>query len=466
MKLLVFSIMITTLLAMNLAFAQTEELISVKTSEKSYEEGDTIVISGQVSSIILDAPMTIQIFHVNSLVEIAQVVVANDGKFTLTLKAAGSAWQEEGTYTVRASYSGQIVETSFDFFTKTSSSETTNIFEVDAGRFGTFDVDYTIRSGTVKNMIIDYEKFALDVILDTDADGTITLDLPRQSIDAKKSDGSDDTFLVYIDGAEVRPEETSTTQTSRILKIEFEEGDSDIEIIGNVLFTTPVTSSMKITAILDESKYVQGDIISVSGKVSPASKSTVKLSISNPLGNIIWTENLVAKSDGVFSTLIIAGGDDWQKTGRYTLTARVGNTQSTTSFTFDLDQSTPDEPKLPRPTPVNTIKILSVEATDQQGNPKSYTRGDMGFVKVVVSANQKISTLLTVNLFDSELTTIGIGSFRTTLGTGESEMILSFLIPDDAATGGANVYANAFSDWPSNGGVPQTGEVSSQERIL
>ena len=117
------------------------------------------------------------------------------------------------------------------------------------------------------------------------------------------------------------------------------------------------------------------------------------------------------------------------------------------------------------PTPLNQIQIISVDATDQQGNPSSFTRGEMGFVKVVVMANKNIATLLTVNLFDSELTTIGIGSFRSTLSSGESEMILSFMIPSDAALGNANVYANAFSDWPSNGGVPQTMEVSSLEKI-
>ena len=89
----------------------------------------------------------------------------------------------------------------------------------------------------------------------------------------------------------------------------------------------------------------------------------------------------------------------------------------------------------------------------------------MGFVKVIVSANKSITTLITVNLFDSELTTIGIGSFRSTLSSGQSEMILSFFIPDDAATGAADIYANAFSDWPSSGGVPLTGEFSAQVRI-
>jgi len=227
------------------AFAQTGELISVKTSEKSYEEGDIIVISGNVTSIILDLPVTLQVFHKVNLVEIAQLVVAQDGKFTHTISAEGPLWKNEGEYTIRVSYgSTNVVESYFDFITKQSISETTNIFEVDAGSYGTFDVDYTIRGGNVTDMLVDTDNFSLIVRIDSVSDGSITLELPRNSIDAKKSDSIDDAFLVFIDGAEVRPEETSTTQTSRILKIEFEEGDSDIEIIGT--FVVPEFGSIAI----------------------------------------------------------------------------------------------------------------------------------------------------------------------------------------------------------------------------
>lgn len=226
------------------AFAQTEELISIKTSDKSYEDGDTIVISGNVTAIILDTPITLQIFYENNLVDIGQIIVAQDGSYSFTLKAAGDNWKKDGTYTIRANYSGKIIETTIEFFSKQSVIETTNIFEVDAGSYGTFDIDYTIRGGTVTNMLIDSEIFALIVIIDSESDGSITLDLARISIDAKKSDNTDDTFLIFIDGAEVRPEETSTTQTSRILKIDFEEGDSDIEIIGT--FVVPEFGSIAI----------------------------------------------------------------------------------------------------------------------------------------------------------------------------------------------------------------------------
>lgn len=226
------------------AFAQIEENLSCLTSEKSYEEGDTIVVSGNVKAIILDEPVTLRILYESTIIDIAQLQVAQDGSYSHTIKAEGQSWNRDGEYRISCFYGGTTVETTIEFFSKQSVVETTNIFEVDAGSYGTFDIDYTIRGGTVKNMLIDSEIFALIVIIDSESDGSITLELPRNSIDAKKSDNTDDAFLVFIDGAEVRPEETSTTQTSRTLKIEFEEGDSDIEIIGT--FVVPEFGSIAI----------------------------------------------------------------------------------------------------------------------------------------------------------------------------------------------------------------------------
>jgi len=214
------------------AFAQTNELLSVKTSENSYEEGDTIIISGNVTAVILDTPVTLQIFHEGNLVDIAQITVAQDGKFTHTMLAKGPLWQKDGKYIIRASYgTNYMVETNFEYNTKLSVIETTDIFEVDAGSYGTFDVHYTVRGATVKSMIIDPGVFALIVIVETQDDGSITLDLPRESIDAK-NDSMDDSFIILIDGVEVPYKEIATDVDSRTITIEFEQGDSDIEIIG------------------------------------------------------------------------------------------------------------------------------------------------------------------------------------------------------------------------------------------
>ncbi len=228
----VFSIVFVALFFTTMTAFGQGQLIFVEVSQNSYEEGDKIVVFGNVTSIILDTPITLQIFHEGNLVDIAQVQIAQDSNYAHTFIAKGPLWQKDGKYVVRAFYAKTTIETSFDFYSKQALIETTDVFEVDAGSYGTFDIDYTVRSATVKEMIVDPRIFALIVILETDDNGCIILKLPRESIDATKTGDQDDKFIILIDGAEVPYREISTNTDSRTITIEFEEGDSDIEIIG------------------------------------------------------------------------------------------------------------------------------------------------------------------------------------------------------------------------------------------
>ena len=229
----VLSIVIVALFFTTMTAFGQGQLIFVETSQKTYEEGDTIVVSGNVTSIITDTPVLLQIFYEGNFVELAQIDVAQDGNYAHTIIAQGPLWQKDGKYTVRVSYGTSVtIETSFEFFTKGACEETTDSFDAIIEDGGTFDVDYTVRGATVKEMIVDPQTFALIVILETDDNGCIILKLPRESIDAKKADDQDDKFIILIDGAEVPYREISTNADSRTITIEFEEGDSDIEIIG------------------------------------------------------------------------------------------------------------------------------------------------------------------------------------------------------------------------------------------
>jgi len=80
-------------------------------------------------------------------------------------------------------------------------------------------------------MVIDFEGLALIISIDSSSDGTITLNIPREFMDAKTTNGEDDSFIILIDGSEVEVSQTATT-SARTLTINFLEGDSEIEIIG------------------------------------------------------------------------------------------------------------------------------------------------------------------------------------------------------------------------------------------
>jgi predicted secreted protein with PEFG-CTERM motif len=186
------------------------------------------------------------------MVAIAQKPIAQDGTFSHTILAEGPLWKKSGTYLVRASYEVggvTISETEFNYSSKSEVSEITTNFEVDAGSYGTFDVEYTIKGGTVKNMVVDSKTFAIIVQIDATDEGEITLDLPREFLGAEKQDGKDDTFIILIDGIEVAYQESVVIADSRVITINFEQGDSDIEIIGTYVIPEFGTIVMMILIV-------------------------------------------------------------------------------------------------------------------------------------------------------------------------------------------------------------------------
>jgi hypothetical protein len=105
-------------------------------------------------------------------------------------------------------------------------------------------------------------------------------------------------------------------------------------------FTTGITkidtssSDIQISLSIqtDLESYNKKDLISISG-VSD-SIGIVNLSIENQNNKLVWTEQISLKNGGQFSTLAIAGGDGWEKSGTYTI--KVDNGKETKSNTFSF----------------------------------------------------------------------------------------------------------------------------------
>jgi predicted secreted protein with PEFG-CTERM motif len=132
---------------------------------------------------------------------------------------------------------GNIAETSFFYTPDSEVLTTSNIFEVDAGNSGTFDLSYTIRGGTLSDISIDENIFGLVVDIDASDNGKIVLDLPRKYIDAEKQNGKDEVFIILVekqngDVIETTYKEETSHSEMRTIIIDFEEGDSQIQIIG------------------------------------------------------------------------------------------------------------------------------------------------------------------------------------------------------------------------------------------
>jgi len=225
-------------------------LISVKTDTQNYDQGDTILISGQVSTIIGETQVSLQIFHDGNLIDIAQIKVAKDGNYSHTVFAQGPLWKNVGEYTVKVVYgSSNIAETYFNFTPTMELPENTSNFEVNSGDSGTFDIPYTIIGGTVESIVIDPSIFGLRINLNAINDGKLILDLPREFIDAEKQNGNDEIFIVLIDNVQTTYDEKLSHSEFRPITINFEDGDSEIQIIGTYVIPEFGTMVMIILTI-------------------------------------------------------------------------------------------------------------------------------------------------------------------------------------------------------------------------
>ena len=250
MKIIIFyTLMILAVISMGTAFAQ-ESLIIVETDESNYQEGDTIVISGEVATIIGETQITMQLFKGANMVEIAQIKVSQDGNYVHTIIAQGPLWKNLGDYTVRTVYGeNNIAETSFSYTSELQTTETTKEFPVDAGDSGTFDIKYTIRGGLVESIDIEPENLGLSVKINSSNNGKIILELPREFIDSEKQNGKDEEFIILINDVQTTYEEIQSDSEIRSLGINFEKGYSEIQIIGTYVIPEFGTIVMVILTI-------------------------------------------------------------------------------------------------------------------------------------------------------------------------------------------------------------------------
>ena len=244
-----YSLIIVAIISSSVAFAENS-LISVQTDDSNYDEGDTILISGQISTIIGDTQVTLQLFKDSNMIEIAQIKVSQDGNYSHTIIAEGPQWQSEGQYVVKVVYGeGNVAEVPFSFTPESEVIQTTTNFEVNAGDSGTFDIQYSIRGGIVENISINPKIFGLVVKINALDDGTLILDLPREYIDAEKQNGKDDVFIILIDDTETTYEEPILYSEFRTVTIDFEQNDSEIQIIGTYVIPEFGTIVMIILTI-------------------------------------------------------------------------------------------------------------------------------------------------------------------------------------------------------------------------
>lgn len=94
-----------------------------------------------------------------------------------------------------------------------------------------FKVNYDVVGAKVLEIKLNKQSGALEISLMTAGKGVLTVDLPRELINAKVGYG-DTQFIVLADGQEIAYNETRKTIQDRELSIPFPRGIEKIEIIG------------------------------------------------------------------------------------------------------------------------------------------------------------------------------------------------------------------------------------------
>ena len=238
-------------------FAQEEltgQKIILETNESAYHQGDVITITGIVEKVISGDEVILQIFFDKNLMEVAQITVTGDGKFTKTFVADGPMWQNEGVVLLKATYGQETSELSFKFF-KSTGTEFASTYEVDIPGSGTFDVLYTMKGGVINSMELNSNDLSLDIIIDTNSNGSLDIQIPRDSLDALNQDGVDEKFivLIYKFGEQVPIQtdfnELEKTDESRAIYIPIKKGDGKIQIIGTVVIPEFGTIAAIILAV-------------------------------------------------------------------------------------------------------------------------------------------------------------------------------------------------------------------------
>ena len=215
------------------SYAQENHEFSIVTNHNFYETGDVIVFSGDVYPVMLDVPVLVQVISDGMIIDVAQITIAQDGSFTHTLIADGKLWKKSGEYFVKASYGTQSAESTFGFTSSTKPDRVTDIFEVDAGTSGTFDIRYHIIGGTLENIIIEPDILGIAIGINSTDSGKLAIELPRRYIDSTDMKGADEIFIILIDGIQVPyVEEPNQNSGMRNISINFEHGDTVIEVIG------------------------------------------------------------------------------------------------------------------------------------------------------------------------------------------------------------------------------------------
>jgi plastocyanin len=347
--------------------------VIVTTDKTSYNNGDTLTISGSVPDYISDTPVTIKIIDPKGdVVKVDQVDVKSDRTFSTTITDdTGILWQTSGTYQVTAIYGSmdRTSKTTFQF-SGSVANNTGNIQQIQLTSGGTLQVGFS--TDPINPTITDSTQLKINFMNKQDS--------IQQHVDYKVSviQGSSQVFgmplthtalglvsipiqfqnsgtyqiIVEVDGVLFQPIPPETATFS--LQVGTQVGGGSTQT-GNTV-STPL-----ITVSVDKPSYMYGDIITVIGTVQPVVSGTpVTIQIFDTNNNLVSASSVDVSQSGKYVSSMTIAGPYWKLDGIYTIKVQYGPPNFTAQTTFAYASH---NPYLPCPDCNDTSNIQQMPPT-------------------------------------------------------------------------------------------------------
>ena len=130
-----------------------------------------------------------------------------------------------------------------------------------------------------------------------------------------------------------------------------------VTAVGTVpAFAQSPLDTVPITVMTDKESYADGETIIISGETRDyISGVQLTISVTNPVGNRVYLDQIEVGTDKTYSAEITAGGSLWKAAGTYTVHVQYGGENRANETTFEFSGSAGGPP---------SGKTFKVENTD------------------------------------------------------------------------------------------------------
>ncbi len=206
----------------------------------NYDQGSKIIINGHSNLNDPNTPIVFTVTNpIGNIVTIDQIMVKPGSDFKVEFNSSGPLWKASGMYIIKAQAGPQstIFKTNVNLIAMDSQSSlecNSNEITVLGTNGGQYCVPYeSLFALSQVTSSLNTETKTLTLNINGNNAQTLSLDIDRNLLNAKSSDGEDAEFIVMINGEPADfTESESSIGGQRTLTLSFGAGGTTIEIIG------------------------------------------------------------------------------------------------------------------------------------------------------------------------------------------------------------------------------------------